>query len=127
MKKFVRVLCFALVAVMLCATLASCSKVSGAYSAEVDLWLTKGKATYDFGAFGSVTLTVTGELLGKSETKTYEGEYEIIENEDGTMKINFTFETENDDTKKYGGEHAFSIDEENNTITIGLITYKAVE
>jgi len=43
------------------------------------------------------------------------------------MKINFTFETENDDTKKYGGEHAFSIDEENNTITIGLITYKAVE
>lgn len=127
MKKFVRVLCLALVAVTLCATLASCGKVSGAYKAELDLWLAKGSVTYDFGAFGKVTMTLTGESLLGSETKTYEGKYEIIENDDDTMKIKFTFEDENDDTKKYGGEHSFSIDKENDTIKIGLIEYKAVK
>ena len=127
MKKFARVLALALVVVTLCATLASCGKVSGAYKAELDLFLAKTTVTYDFGAFGKVTVTLVGELLGKSETRTYEGKYEITENDDDTMDITFTFEDENDDTKSVSGTYDFEIDKENNTIKIGLITYKAVE
>ncbi len=128
MKKFARVLAIALVVVTLCATLASCGKVSGAYKAEIDLGiLGKTSTTYEFGAFGKVTVTMVGEVLGKSETRTYEGKYEIIENDDDTMDIKFTFEDENDDTKEVGGTYDFVIDKENDTVKIGLVTYKAVE
>lgn len=126
MKKFVRILAFALVAVMLCATFAACAKVSGAYEAEIDLWLAKGKATYDFSG-KKVTLTLESNVLGKTETKTYEGTFEITEKDDETMEITFKFEDENDDTKTYGGTHAFAIDKENDTITIGVVTYTKVE
>ena len=125
MKKLVRVLSLTLVAVMLCATLASCGKVSGAYAAEIDLGVASGKITYDFGAFGKVTTTVEGALLGQTEAKTYEGKYEITEKDDGKMEITFTFEDA--DAKEYSGTQSFSIDKENDTIKIGLITYKRVE
>lgn len=127
MKKFVRILCLTLVAVMLCATLASCGKVSGAYSAKIDVLIASVEVTYDFGAFGKVVMTVKSEAIGATDTKTYEGKYEITEKEDDTMEITFTFEDENDDTKTYGGTQAFSIDKENDTIKIGLVTYKKVE
>ena len=73
MKKFVRIMSVALVVVMLCATLASCGKVSGAYSAKIDVLLASVEVTYDFGAFGKVEMTVKGEALGTTDTKTYEG------------------------------------------------------
>ena len=128
MKKLVRILSLTLVAVMLCATLASCGKVSGAYSAELNLGVASGKITYDFGAFGKVTMTVeTENIFTGSASKTYEGKYEITEKDDDKMEITFTFEDENDDTKTYGGTQAFSIDKENDTIKIGLVTYKKAE
>ena len=127
MKKFVRIMSVALVVVMLCATLASCGKVSGAYSAKIDVLLASVEVTYDFGAFGKVEMTVKGEALGATDTKTYEGKYEITEKEDDKMEITFTFDDENDDTKTYGGTQSFSIDKENDTIKIGLVTYKKVE
>ena len=65
-----------------------------------------------------------GNELG-TETKTYEGKYEITEKDDGKMEITFTFE--NDEAKTYGGTQSFSIDKENDTIKIGLVTYKRVE
>ena len=93
MKKLVRVLSITLVAVMLCATLASCGKVSGAYAAELDLGVASGKVTYDFGAFGKVAMTVEGDtIFTDAKSKTYEGKYEITEKEDGKMEITFTFE-----------------------------------
>lgn len=128
MKKFARILSLTLVAVMLCATLASCGKVSGAYYAEVNLGVASGKVTYDFGAFGKVTMTVeTSNIVTGSAAKTYEGKYEITEKDDDKMEITFTFEDENDDTKAYGGTQSFSIDKENDTIKIGLVTYKKAE
>ena len=127
MKKFVRILCLALVAVTLCATLASCGKVSGAYKAELDIGLAKTSTTYEFGSFGKVTVTMEGEVLGQSKTRTYEGKYEIIENDDDTMDIKFSFEDENDDTKSVQGTYDFEIDKENDTIKIGLVTYKKVD
>jgi hypothetical protein len=66
-------------------------------------------------------------ILTGSESKTYEGKYEITEKDDDKMEITFTFEDENDDTKSYGGTQAFSIDKENDTIKIGLVTYKKAE
>ena len=126
MKKFVRILALTLVAVMLCATLASCAKVSGAYYAELDVALAKVKVTYDFSG-SKVTLTVDSSVLGQNASKSYEGKYEITEKEDGKMEITFTFADENDDTKSYGGTHAFAIDKENDTITIGVVTYKKAE
>ncbi len=127
MKKFARILAAALVVVTLCAVFASCGKVSGAYKAELDLGFGKTSTTYEFGMFGKVTVTMEGELLGQSKTRTYEGKYEIIENDDDTMDIKFTFEDENDDTKEVSGTYDFAIDKENNTVKIGIITYKAVE
>ena len=127
MKKFVRILALSLVAVMLCAALASCAKVSGAYSAELDIALAKVKVTYDFTSASKVTMTLKGEFLGQVETKSYEGKYEITENDDGTMEITFTFEDENDDTKTYGGTKTFAIDKENNTIKIAGVTYTKAE
>ena len=127
MKKLVRILALSLVAVMLCAALAACAKVSGAYSAEIDLWLAKGTATYDFVSASKVTLTLKGELLGQVSTKSYEGKYEITENSDGTMSITFTFTDENDDTKSYGGTKTFAMDKEKGTVTIAGITYTKAE
>ena len=127
MKKLVRILSLTLVAVMLCATLASCGKVSGAYVCDATAFGSGVKVTYDFGAFKKVTATVEASLLGQTETKTYEGKYEITEKDDGKMEITFTFDDENDDTKTYGGTQSFSIDKENDTIKIGLVTYKKVE
>ena len=69
-KTLVRVLAFALVAVMLVCTLASCGKkLSGEYVGEI-------------------------EILGQVNTETVEATYEIVENDDGTMEITFTTEVD---------------------------------
>ena len=124
MKKLVRILSITLVAVMLCATLASCGKVSGAYAAELDLAVAKTKVTYDFGAFGKVTITTEGSsILGNSETKTFEGKYKVTEKDDGKMEITFTYEAD-DDTVKSG---TYSFEEGEDYIKINGIQYKKVE
>lgn len=125
MKKFARVLAVALVVVTLCATLASCGKVSGAYVCDATAFGSGAKITYDFGAFGKVTATVELSLLGNTETKTLEGKYEVTETEDDKMEITFTYEEENDNVKS--GTYSFEIDKENDTIKIAGITYKAVK
>ena len=125
MKKFTKIMALTLVAVMLCATLVSCGKVMGAYEAEVDLGFGSSKVVYEFGLLGKVTISVTNELLGSSKTETYEGKYEITEKNDGKMEITFSFESE--DAKSYNSTSDFEIDKENNTIKIGLFTYKKVE
>ena len=127
MKKFVRVLSVALVVVMLCASLASCSKVSGTYEADLTAFGTGVKVSYDFGAFKKVTMTVTASVLGQSETKTYEGKYEITEKEDDKMEITFTFEDESGDAKTYGGTQSLVIDKENDAIKLNGITFKKAE
>ena len=123
MKKLIRVLALSLVAVMLCAAFAACAKVSGAYTAEIDLWLAKGTATYDFTSASKVTLTLKGELLGQVSTKSYEGKYEITENDDGTMEITFNMENGDDAIKS----ETLTFEQGDDFIKIGLFKYNKVE
>ncbi len=109
-------------AVLVCAllvgcvfALASCSKkLSGTYEADA---LVAG-ASYEFK--GS-KVTITAEVLGFE--KSFEGKYEITENDDGDTVIIFTFE--NDDAEKYDGEFSFSEGEEDGKkyIKIGGVKY----
>ena len=100
----------------------SCGKtLSGTYTAGGDFGgIVGGKTSYTFSG-SKVTISVTGSLLGSSKTTEYKGEYEIIEAEDGTMSIKFTFE--DSDAKEYTGTKSFKEDKDAGTITIGMITY----
>jgi len=112
---------------MLCATLASCGKVNGTYTADLTVLSTGAKITYDFGAFKKVTLTVETLVAGSvTGTKIIEGKYDVEEKDDGSMNITFTFESKEEEATTYGGTQTLKIDKENDTITIGLVTYKKV-
>ena len=128
MKKSIRILAVVLALMMVTVVFASCAKtIKGTYSAEVDVVVLKYTATYEFSGKNVTVTKVVNPLLGEAKTYTIEGTYEIIENDDDTMDIKFTFEDENDDTKEIGGTYDFVIDKENDTVKIGLFTYKAVE
>lgn len=119
MKKTMKWLAVAMAVVMLCMTLVACAKtLSGTYSAELDLAIAGGKTSYTFSG-SKVTVSVTNELFGKSETKEYTGKYEITEAEDGSMTIALTFE--NADAKSYTGSYSFA--ETETGIKIGMIEY----
>ena len=121
MKKTVRLIALAMVAVMLCLALAACGKtISGKYSAEA---LGTG-ATYDFK--GS-KVTVTYKALG-TEVYSVECKYEIKDD-----KITFDIADESTVTNALAKQviaaleqpQAFS--EGENTITIGGATYTLQE
>ena len=119
MKKSIRIIAVALVAVMLCLSLVACGKkLSGTYSAEI---LGSG-AEYEFK--GS-KVTVTAEVLGFE--KNFEGKYEITDNDEGETVIIFTFEDK--DAEKYSGEFAFAEGKEGDTkyIKIGGVKYNKVD
>ena len=110
-----------ILALSLVFVLVSCGKtLSGTYTAGGDIGIAGAKTSYTFSG-SKVTVSVTGSFLGSSTTTEYEGEYEIIEAEDGTMSIKFTFEDE--DAKEYTGTKTFKEDKEAGTITIGIVTY----
>ncbi len=119
MKTFKRVLALALAVVMVFALVSCSKKLSGTYSAEIGGSIAGSKTSYTFSG-SKVTISVTGTLLGGSNTKSFEGEYEIIEADDGTMSIKFTFE--NEEAEEYTGTFAFSEGED--SIKIGMFTYK---
>ena len=97
MKKALKVVALAMVAVMLCAVLASCGKtLSGKYSSD--------------------------EVLGTGTTFEFKGRYSIKDD-----KITFTFEEADDEKtkeelKKYSG--TFDFEQGDDYIKIGLATYK---
>ena len=98
MKRSVRILAVALALLMVTFVFASCGKtIKGTYEAEIDGGLLgKYTATYEFSG-NKVTVTrKTTNLLQQVETKTYNGTYEITENDDGTMEITFSFGEETD-------------------------------
>ena len=93
--------------------LVSCGKtLSGTYATGE---LLGTGATY---TFKGSKVTVTAKVLGFE--KSFEGKYEIFEDEKGAEKIKFTFES--NDAKEYAGTFSFS--EGDKSITIGGITYK---
>ena len=108
-----KIIALVLVAVMLTMTLASCgTKLSGTYSAEA---IGTG-VTYEFkGSKVTITVKALGMELGSAE-----GKYSIEKD-----KITFTFESEDDDVKKYDG--TFDFEKGDDYIKIGTLTCKAVD
>ena len=113
MKKTLRIVAIAMVAVMLCLTFASCGKkLSGTYSFEI---LGTG-AEYEFS--GS-KVTITPKLAGAAGT-AIEGKYSIKDD-----KITFEFEGDSDNAKKYAGTFDFEEGEDYIKIgTFGKLTKK---
>lgn len=110
MKRSIRILAIAMVAIMLCLTLVSCGKkLSGTYSAEIF----GSGAEYEFKG-SKVTITV--KALG-TEVATAEGKYSIDDD-----KITFEFESDDEDVKEYSG--TFDFEEKEDSIKIGIIEYE---
>ncbi|MBQ8431420.1 MAG: hypothetical protein IJX28_00900 [Clostridia bacterium] len=123
MKKFTKILALTLVAVMLVCTFASCAKkLSGDYEGEVNFVIGKASVTYSFSG-SKVTVTSKTTVLGNVNTTTYEGTYEIAENDDGTMEITLTIEN-GDDNVKSG---TYTLEEGEDYIKIAGIQYNKVE
>jgi len=122
MKKIVRIVAVALVAVMLCCALVACSKkLSGTYEAEIDVALASYKVEYEFSG-SKVTVTTTADSIITSENvKSYEGTYEIKELDNGKMEITLDFETEG--TLVKSGTYDFS-ETDDGDINIAGVTYK---
>lgn len=123
MKKTLRIIAIAMVAVMLCLSLASCGKkLSGKYEAEINVLLASYTATYEFSG-SKVEATKKMTVLGNINTTVLEGKYEIAELDDGSMEITITFESDDDDIKS--GTYTF--EEGENYIKIAGIQYNKVE
>ena len=123
MKKSIRILAVALVAIMLCISLVSCGKkLNGTYEAVVaseGLGGILGDALnsgveYTFKG-SKVTIEVT--VLGKVET--FEGKYSIKDD-----KITFTFEDA--EAEEYSGTETFE-ELDNGNVKIGGLEYKKIE
>ncbi len=119
MKKSIKLISVVLAALMLCFALASCGKkLSGTYSAEIDIVLVKYTATYEFsGSKVTATKETEGGITGAVNSVTFEGEYEIEDD-----KITFTWDTEDDDGVIKGG--TFKFEKTDDGIKIGTVEYK---
>lgn len=95
-KSFRKIIVAILAMVMLVGTLAGCGKtLSGSYEAELKVLGQSWKVTYTFSG-KKVEAESKVTLLGNVESNTYNGTYEIVENEDGSMEITFDFAEESD-------------------------------
>jgi hypothetical protein len=125
MKKTMKIIAVAMVAVMLCLCFASCAKtVSGKYKGEIDVLLASYEVVYEFK--GS-NVTVTRQLksaFGNADPVVVEGTYEITETAGGDLEITFTYEKSDDEVVK-GGKYNF--EEGDGYIKINGIKYSAVE
>lgn len=120
MKNTVRILSVVMAVLMVTLMFASCAKtISGTYSAEIDIGVLKYTATYEFSGKNVTVTKVVNPLIGDSKTSTIEGTYEIVENDDGTMDITLSFETEDEHITS----GTFDFEEGDNYIKIGLAQY----
>ena len=114
MKKTVRLIALAMVAIVLCLALASCGKtLSGKYSAEA---LGTG-VTYEF---SGKKVTITSKAVGV-EVYSVEAEYKI---EDDKITITIPGDAD-EDAKDVGG--TFDFVETEDGIKIGIVEYKKVD
>lgn len=119
MKKSVKILAVALVAVMLCLSLVACGKrLSGEYQRDATIAGTGAVTTYKFSG-SKVTVTIEAKVLGSivGDPVEIEGKYSIEDD-----KITFDFEAEEDDVKS----GTFDFKETENGIKIGILEYKKV-
>ena len=119
MKKSIRIMAVVMALLMVTFVFASCGKtLKGTYEAEIDLALLKYTATYEFSG-SKVEISKKTTVLGSVNTVTFEGTYEIIENDDGSMEITISLESEDDQIKS--GTYTF--EEGEDYIKIGGIQY----
>ena len=115
MKKIISLalVCLMLTCTML--TLASCG-LSGTYESGTTSITFSGK---------KVTIVDEVTLLGTVISKTYEAEYSMSENDDGSKTITFTYADGGDKHLSLNGEKTFASGEEDGKkyVRIGLITY----
>lgn len=114
MKKTLRIVALAMVAIMLCVTLASCAKtLSGEYRSAEAL------GSYTSYTFKGNKVTFNSYVLGnKVEAACYEGTYKI----DGSEIIITTGEGDDKKTETLTFEEF-----EDGSIKIGMVTYNKVE
>ena len=99
MKKSIRIMAVVMALLMVTFVFASCGKtLKGAYEAEIDLAILKYTATYEFSG-SKVEITKKTTVVGNVNTVSFEGKYEIAENDDGSMEITITLESEDDEIK----------------------------
>ncbi len=116
MKKFVRIMSLALVAVMLCATLASCGGVASGEYVNGDTSITKTYSKYTFsGSKFTLEVYVLGNKVGD---ESFEGKYKVKDGE-----ITFTWENAEGEEKT----NTQTFEETDEGIKIGALTYKKVE
>lgn len=125
MKKLLSTILVCVLLVGCVFTLAGCvlsvgpmTMITGKYEADAVV----GGLTYEFGAFGKVT--VTAKLLGMSTS--FEGKYKV-DNKTDPHQITFTFE--NEDAKEYAGTVSFSSGKEGDVkfVKIGGVKYNEVK
>ena len=121
MKKIVSLalVCIMLVGTML--TLASCSTfLYGTYK--------RGAVSVTF-SFGKATIVEEVTVLGTVASKTYEAEYSIEKDDDGSMTITFTYPEDAEKHIAFMGEKTFATGEENGKkyVRIGILTYDKVD
>lgn len=94
-----KLLCAVLVVVMVL-SLAACGKtLKGTYEAEIDAFVLKYTATYEFSGSKVEVTKKTTTILGTVDTVNFSGTYEIAENDDGSMEITISLESEDDQIK----------------------------
>ena len=116
MKKSVKLLSMALVAVMLCLSLFACGgkTLSGKYvSDEIDFVVGSYSATYEFkGNNVTITKDVDMKIGSDPDPLVIEGTYEIVEEEDGDLKIKLELNGEDEDDDIKAGTYALEIGED---------------
>lgn len=121
MKKSIRLIALALVAIMMVCCFASCAKtISGTYKGDINVLLASYEVTYEFKGNKVIVTRQIESVFGDSEPIVIEGTYEITEDDDGELKIEFTYES-NDDVVK-GGK--FDFEEGDDYIKIGGVKYE---
>lgn len=113
-----------LASVMLVCVLASCGKkvTAGSYTAELEILGQSAGVTYTFKG-NKVEAESKVEILGFENSKTAEGTYEIVKDDDGDLEIKIDFEDETDIFKD--GTYSFS--EGDDYIKIAGVKYEKAE
>ena len=124
MKKSVRLLALAMVAVMLCMALASCGKtLSGKYKGEIDIAIASYEVVYEFKGNNVTVTRQLKSILGNADPVVIEGTYEITETAGGDLEITFEYEKSDDEVVKGG---TFDFEEGEDYIKINRIKYSVV-
>ena len=129
MKKFVKALSLTLVLAMLALSLAACGNktLSGKYvSDDIDFVVGTYSASYEFeGNKVTIVKDVDMRVGQDPDPITFNGTYEIVEEDDGDLKIKLTLDGAEEDEHIKAGTYALEQGED--YIKIGLIKYtKAV-